>query len=100
MRHIETRTVDPRALWPTLVWVLIGIETLAMLWFHTAFVPVDRSLDGYLWQCGVLYGYQGEDIGVIAALSIVNLIVVIGLWVAYRSSRRLGTLAARASTLR
>jgi hypothetical protein len=99
MRRLRKKSLDPRALWPTLVWVLIGVETLVILWFHVSFVPVDRSLDGYLWQCAVLFGTPGEHLGFVMVASIVNALVVIGLWIVHRSSRHLGGPAARATLL-
>ena len=89
--------VTPRVLWPAAVWALIGTEILLLLWFHVFFVPVERSLHGYLWQCTVLSGAGSPAPGVVLVLTIVNVVAVIGLWVAFRSARRHEGRLARAT---
>ena len=82
------RGPTPRILWPSVIWVLVGAETLTLLWFHVWFVPVERSLSGYVWQCAVPSGAGSRGPGVVAALTIVNVLAGVGLWVAFRSARR------------
>ena len=87
----------PPILWPTLVWVLIGTETLAILWFHVSFVPVELSLDGYLWECATLFGSSGQFIGVVPAMQMVNILAALALWIAFRSARRFDRSLVRAT---
>ena len=79
------------------MWVLVGIETLVILWFHVTFVLVERSLDGYLWQCATLFGSSGLDVGVVPAMLVVNVLAALGLWVAFRSARRFDGPLAKAT---
>lgn len=78
----------PQLWWPRYAWILAGVEVLVVLWFHVSRVPVESSLDGYFWQFAVLFGSAGQHIGAFPVIHAVNTLVVVGLWVSYRSRRR------------
>lgn len=83
--RLESR-LPPSLLWPSWVWTFIAAETLLVIWCGVRYMPPDVLIEAHFWHRAVLLGSPGGPLGLLRLMVLVNILAVVGLWVAVRSA--------------
>jgi len=86
--RLESR-LPPLLLWPSWFWTFVGAETLLSLWARVVYTPPGALIGMHFSRREMLFGVSQGDYGVLPTMIAVNAVVVLGLWVSYRSARTL-----------
>jgi hypothetical protein len=59
-----------------------------VIWAGASYIPPGVLVEAHFWNRQILFGTEGDQLGVIRLMLLVNALVVLGLWIAYRAARR------------